>query len=361
MVKSECPASSRSRVMSSGTTSNKPTFNRQLLKEKNKRLNAFIHIFKEPRASGSGPLHGLTYAAKDNFCTQGIPTTAGSKILEGWTPPYESTVTQRLHDAGAALVGKTNMDEFAMGTSTENSAFGTVHNPWDLDKVPGVSSGGSAATVAAGLVDFAIGTDTGGSSRQPAALCGVYGFKPTYGRISRYGIIPLGSSLDQAGIFSRDVATISKVLGVVAGLDPLDATSSAKPLELTSGDTKGLKVGLLRDDLAQEGLQSEVGEATLQAAEALRRQGAEIIEVALPALKFSIATYYVILPAEASSNLARYDGIHFNHASGRGKTLLDRYVETRSDLFGDEPKRRILIGTFSLSAGYQEAYYKKAQ
>jgi aspartyl-tRNA(Asn)/glutamyl-tRNA(Gln) amidotransferase subunit A len=340
----------------------------QELNKENKRLNAFITILDEPRGWGEGPLSGLTYAAKDNFLTKGVQTTAGSKILEDWIPPYESEVTSRIEAAGARLVGKTNLDEFAMGSSTENSAYGVVKNPHDEARVPGGSSGGSAAAVAAGLVDFAIGTDTGGSIRQPAAFCGVIGFKPTYGRVSRYGIIPLGSSLDQAGVFAGDVGTVAKVMNVIAGKDEKDATSADREVpDFQSSATqgvRGIKIGFIGGIAETDAgtLQAEINQKLIDARNVLVEAGVERgnMGVKIPHLNLSAAVYYIVLPAEASSNLARYDGIHFA-ASDRGKTLLERYVETRSAGFGVEPKRRISIGTFVLSSGYQEAYYQKAQ
>jgi aspartyl-tRNA(Asn)/glutamyl-tRNA(Gln) amidotransferase subunit A len=334
----------------------------QELNKENKRLNAFITMLDEPRGGGEGPLSGLTYAAKDNFLTKGIQTTAGSKILEGWIPPYESEVTSQIEAAGARLVGKTNLDEFAMGSSTENSAYGVVKNPHDPERVPGGSSGGSAVAVAAGLVDFAIGTDTGGSIRQPAAFCGVIGFKPTYGRVSRYGIIPLGSSLDQAGVFAQDASTVARVMNVIAGKDEQDATSADREVpDFTAIEqgSSGTRIGII-PEMSEGELQPEIAQALAGAIEGLVEKGFNASEVSLPHLASSVAVYYIVLPAEASSNLARYDGIHFA-ASDRGKTLLERYVETRSAGFGVEPKRRISIGTFVLSSGYQEAYYRRAQ
>jgi aspartyl-tRNA(Asn)/glutamyl-tRNA(Gln) amidotransferase subunit A len=327
---------------------------------RNKELNAFITILDKPRGGGDGPLSGLKYAAKDNFCTVGIQTTAASKILEGWLPPYESTVTEKLEAAGATLVGKTNLDEFAMGASTENSAYGVVKNPHDPTRVAGGSSGGSAAAVAAGLVDFATGTDTGGSIRQPSAFCGCIGLKPTYGRVSRYGIIPLGSSLDQAGVFARDVETVARVLQVIAGKDELDATSQDIPVpdyvSALSKGSDGLKVGVPREVFENIEIQPEIADAMKRAREILG--GAE--DLSLPHLPYSVPVYYIVLPAEASSNLARYEGVHFGPRAEAGN-LKQLYIDTRSKLFGDEPKRRIAIGSFVLSAGYQEAYYQKAQ
>ncbi len=302
-------------------------------------------------------------AVKDIFCTEGVPTTAGSRILEGYRPPYTATAVRKLIEAGAPVLGKTNMDEFAMGSSNENSAYGPVLNPWDRERVPGGSSGGSAAVVAGGLAPWAIGTDTGGSIRQPAAFCGIVGLKPTYGAISRYGMIAFASSLDQCGPLTRTVSDAALLLGILQGHDPCDSTS----VGLEGGvslpdreDLKGLRFGVPRE-LARYEFDSgvrEVFERTLEKIEAL---GGELAEVALPNAEHGISAYYVIAPAEASSNLARYDGVRYGMRSGGDGDLLEMYETTRSEGFGAEVKRRIMLGTYALSSGYYEAYYGQAQ
>ena len=302
-------------------------------------------------------------AVKDIFCTEGVPTTAASRILEGYRPPYTATAVRRLLDAGAPILGKTNMDEFAMGSSNENSAFGPVLNPWDRGRVPGGSSGGSAAAVAGGLAPWAIGTDTGGSIRQPAALCGIVGLKPTYGAISRYGMIAFASSLDQCGPLTRDVRDAALLLGLLQGRDPMDSTSVGLPetprlpeREDLSGLRFGVPEQLARDDL-EPGVR-EVFEATLARIEAL---GGEVAAVSLPSAELGISAYYVLAPAEASSNLARYDGVRYGRRGGGDGDLLEMYETTRAEGFGDEVKRRIMLGTYALSSGYYEAYYGQAQ
>jgi aspartyl-tRNA(Asn)/glutamyl-tRNA(Gln) amidotransferase subunit A len=311
-----------------------------------------------------GPLAGVPVAIKDNLCTKGITTTCSSRMLEHFVPPYESTVTQRLWDAGAVLVGKTNLDEFAMGSSTETSAFGTTSNPWDVGRVPGGSSGGSAAAVAAGQCLVALGSDTGGSIRQPASFCGVVGLKPTYGRVSRWGLVAFASSLDQVGPFSRTVADGAAVLQVIAGHDPRDATSLDVPVpNYLSGlekPIKGLRVGILKEAFA-EGLNPEVKASVEAAAQLLEGLSCELVEVSCPQFKAGIATYYVIAPSEASANLARYDGVKYGHRSGEAESLSTMTALSRAEGFGPEVQRRILIGTYALSAGYVEAFYKKAQ
>ncbi len=312
---------------------------------------------------GEGPLSGVPVAVKDIFCTEGTPTTAGSKILQGYVPPYTAHAVERLDAAGARVLGKTNMDEFAMGSSNENSAYGPVLNPWDRGRVPGGSSGGSAAAVAGGLAPCAIGTDTGGSIRQPASLCGIVGLKPTYGAISRYGMIAFASSLDQCGPLTRDVTDAALLLGAMEGRDPCDSTSVgieggiAAP---TATDLKGLRFGVpaeLASDAIEAGVR-EVFEATLARIEEL---GGEIAEVALPSAEHGISAYYVIAPAEASSNLARYDGVRYGMRAGGDGDLAEMYETTRTDGFGPEVKRRILLGTYALSSGYYDAYYGQAQ
>jgi aspartyl-tRNA(Asn)/glutamyl-tRNA(Gln) amidotransferase subunit A len=302
-------------------------------------------------------------AVKDIFCTEGVPTTAGSRILEGYRPPYTATAVRRLLEAGAPILGKTNMDEFAMGSSNENSAYGPVLNPWDPTRVPGGSSGGSAAAVAGGLAPWAIGTDTGGSIRQPAALCGIVGLKPTYGAISRYGMIAFASSLDQCGPLTRDVSDAALLLAILQGHDPCDSTSVGLPEGVRlpdREDLKGLRFGVpgeLARDTFDAGVR-EVFEATLARIESL---GGEIAEVALPSAEHGISAYYVLAPAEASSNLARYDGVRYGMRSDGAGDLLEMYEATRADGFGAEVKRRIMLGTYALSSGYYEAYYGQAQ
>jgi len=311
-----------------------------------------------------GPLAGVPVALKDNLCTAGVVTTCASRLLEGWVPPYDATVVGRLRAAGALLVGKTNLDEFAMGSSTENSAFGPTRNPHDLDRVPGGSSGGSAAAVAAGFAALALGSDTGGSIRQPAALCGVVGAKPTYGLVSRYGLVAFASSLDQVGPFARSVADAALLLDVIAGADPADSTCLPGPApraaaELDRG-VEGLRVGVVRELAGAEGLSAEVVTRTGEAADALARAGAEVEEVSVPAAIFGLSAYYLIAPAEASSNLARYDGVRYGRREAGGD-VTEMYLATRSAGFGPEVKRRIMLGTYALSAGYYDAYYARAQ
>ncbi|QEY31493.1 Asp-tRNA(Asn)/Glu-tRNA(Gln) amidotransferase subunit GatA [Synechococcus sp. RSCCF101] len=319
------------------------------------------------RARGESlpPLAGLPIAIKDNLCTRGIRTTCSSRMLEHFVPPYESTVTQRLWDAGAVLIGKTNLDEFAMGSSTETSAFGASSNPWDLGRVPGGSSGGSAAAVAAGSCVAALGSDTGGSIRQPAAFCGVVGLKPTYGRVSRWGLVAFASSLDQVGPMTTSVADTAEVLQVIAGHDPRDATSLDVPVpDYRSGleaPVKGLRVGLIRECFEQEGLSPEVADSVRAAAAQLERLGCELVEVSCPRFTAGIATYYVIAPSEASANLARYDGVKYGYRAADCDNLAAMTARSRAEGFGEEVQRRILIGTYALSAGYVDAFYKKAQ
>ncbi len=320
----------------------------------------------ERRAKGAalGPLDGVPVALKDIFCQRGVETTCASKILKGYVPPYDATVVARLREAGAVLLGKVNMDEFAMGSSTENSAFGNVHNPWDLSRTPGGSSGGSAACVAAREAFGSLGTDTGGSIRQPASLCGVAGIKPTYGRVSRYGVVAYASSLDQVGPLARTVGDCAAVLQVIAGHDPKDSTSAPNPVPDYLADlgrgVKGMTLGLPKEYFVA-GTDPEVEAAVRAAARELEKQGATLVEVSLPHTKYAVATYYLIATAEASSNLARYDGVKYGHRAKDTKGLLEMYQATREEGFGKEVKARIMLGTYALSAGYYDAYYVKAQ
>ena len=311
-----------------------------------------------------GPLDGVPIAYKDVLCTEGIVTTCGSKILERFVPPYDATAVARLGAAGAVMLGKTNMDEFAMGSSTEHSAFRPTRNPWDLERVPGGSSGGSAAAVGAELAAAALGTDTGGSVRQPAAFCGVVGLKPTYGRISRYGLIAFASSLDHIGPLTRDVHDAALLLHAVAGVDPHDSTSVDEPVPdypaLLEGGVRGLRLGVPREYFGG-GLDVEVESAVRAAIARLADLGATIEEVSLPNTDYGLAVYYIVAPAEASSNLARYDGVKYGLRASGGKDLIDMESRTRAAGFGAEVKRRIMLGTYALSAGYYDAYYGRAQ
>jgi aspartyl-tRNA(Asn)/glutamyl-tRNA(Gln) amidotransferase subunit A len=311
-----------------------------------------------------GPLAGVPVALKDNMTTRGIATTCSSKILEGWRPPYDATVVTRLVEAGAVIVGKTNLDEFAMGSSTENSAFGPTRNPHDTSRVPGGSSGGSAAAVAAGFAPVALGSDTGGSIRQPAALCGVVGVKPTYGVVSRYGLIAFASSLDQIGPFTATVADSAAVLEVIAGHDAMDTTSIPEPAPSLSSvlqqGVDGLRVGVITEFLEADGLAPDVAARVRQAADALSAAGAKVGEASVPSTIYGLSAYYLIAPAEASSNLARYDGVRYGLRVD-APTTAEMNTKTRTAGFGAEVKRRIMLGTYALSAGYYDAYYGKAQ
>jgi aspartyl-tRNA(Asn)/glutamyl-tRNA(Gln) amidotransferase subunit A len=311
-----------------------------------------------------GLLAGIPTGIKDNLCTKGIPTTCGSYILKNFVPPYESTVTQKLAAAGAVMVGKTNLDEFAMGSSTENSAYQVTANPWDITRVPGGSSGGSAAAVAANECVVALGSDTGGSIRQPASFCGVVGLKPTYGLVSRFGLVAYASSLDQIGPFGRTVEDAAILLGAIAGHDPKDSTSLKVEIpDYTTcliPDLKGKKVGVITETFG-EGLDSVVAEAVQKAIQQLKDLGAEVQEISCPRFRYGLPTYYVIAPSEASANLARYDGVKYGFRSEGSESLLSMYTQTRAQGFGAEVKRRIMIGTYALSAGYYDAYYLKAQ
>ncbi len=308
---------------------------------------------------------GVPIGYKDIFVTRGVPTTCGSRILEGWVPPFDATVVERCSRAGLPILGKLNMDEFAMGSSTENSAFGPSKNPWNLKTVPGGSSGASAALVAAGGAPWAWGTETGGSVRQPASLCGVVGVKPTYGLVSRYGMIAFASSLDQAGPLSRTVKDSAALLTIAAGHDPLDSTSipQAAPdyLEGIDRGIAGMRIGIVKEIESGDGMQAGVGERVQEAYQRLEKLGASIEEVSLPSFEYGISAYYLIAPAEASSNLARYDGVRYGLRSSDGSDVGAMMARTRAEGFGDEVKRRIMLGTYALSAGYYDAYYGKAQ
>ncbi|OEF97034.1 Asp-tRNA(Asn)/Glu-tRNA(Gln) amidotransferase subunit GatA [Desulfuribacillus alkaliarsenatis] len=350
------------------------------IEETDNKVNAFVTLNKEnaPRRADQLEqeiaditdvddlpiLAGIPGGIKDNICTQGMPTTCSSKILSGYKSPYSATVMKRLHAAGAVPVGKLNMDEFAMGSSTENSSVQLTKNPWNLNYVPGGSSGGSAASVAAGQVVFSLGSDTGGSIRQPAAYCGVVGLKPTYGLVSRYGLVAYASSLDQIGPITRNVEDTADVLQAIAGYDEMDSTSANVPItnyrEALTGDIKGLKIAIAQEYMG-EGIDSQVREVIEQAVKQLVSLGAEVEYVSLPHTEYALPCYYLLASAEASSNLARYDGVKYGIRAEGVKDLLDMYKKTRSEGFGDEVKRRIMLGTYALSSGYYDAYYLKAQ
>lgn len=343
--------------------------------QRDSSLHAFLNVVGEralekaadaDRALANGedrPLLGIPLAIKDVLSTQGIETTCGSKILKDYVPVFSATCVRKLEDAGAILLGKTNLDEFAMGSSTENSAYGASRNPWDIERVPGGSSGGSAVAVSAHMALGAVGTDTGGSIRLPAAYCGIVGMKPSYGRVSRYGLVAFGSSLDCPGPMARTVEDAARLLGVMAGYDPLDSTSMDAPVPdytaALTGDVKGLKIGLPREYFV-DGMQAEVAASVRAAVQQLADLGAEIVEISLPYTDYAIPVYYIIAPAEASANLARFDGIRFGPRIERGN-MWDTYRATRGEGFGAEVKRRIMLGTYALSAGYYDAYYGKAQ
>ncbi|WP_421853061.1 Asp-tRNA(Asn)/Glu-tRNA(Gln) amidotransferase subunit GatA [Marinomonas sp.] len=340
------------------------------------QLNSFITV-SEQRAleqaaaadallqSGKGTsLTGIPVAHKDLFCTEGTLTTCGSKMLNNFIPPYESTVTSRIQQAGAVMLGKTNMDEFAMGSSNENSFYGAVKNPWNLDMVPGGSSGGSAAAVAAGLAVAATGTDTGGSIRQPASFCGITGLKPTYGRVSRFGMIAYASSLDQGGPMAKSAEDCAHLMQAMAGFDEKDSTSAETPTEdylaNLNAPLTGLKIGLPKEYFG-DGLNSQVADVIMAAVKEFEKLGATVKEISLPNLQLSIPSYYVIAPSEASSNLSRFDGVRFGHRCNDPKDLLDMYTRSRAEGFGTEVQKRIMVGTYALSEGYYDAYYLKAQ
>ncbi|MCH7495100.1 MAG: Asp-tRNA(Asn)/Glu-tRNA(Gln) amidotransferase subunit GatA [Candidatus Marinimicrobia bacterium] len=338
-------------------------------------LNIFISLDREAirksaeeisakmQKGDTGPLSGKTVAIKDAICTKNIPTTCGSQILKNFVPPYDATVVEKIKSSGGLIFGKTNMDEFAMGSSTENSSFGPVKNPHNKAKVPGGSSGGSTSAVAAGIVDMALGSDTGGSIRLPASFCGVVGMKPTYGRVSRYGLVAFASSLDQIGPIASNVRDCAELLTVISGSDECDSTSSDKPVDdyasLLESDVKGLKIGL-PEEYYGEGCDPEVLESVMDVVNKLKSLGASVQDVSLPHTGYAIAAYYIIATAEASSNLERYDGMRYG-IRGEGNDLSEVYESSRSMGFGDEVKRRIMLGTYVLSAGYYDAYYKKAQ
>ncbi len=353
------------------------------IEDHNPALNAFLTVTGEwalelarqadarMQSGGASPLTGVPLAIKDVICVQGVPATAGSLILKGYRPPYHATVIEKLLAAGVVILGKTNTDEFAMGSSTENSAYGVTHNPWDPTRVPGGSSGGSAAAVAAGLAFGALGSDTGGSVRQPAALCGVVGVKPSYGRVSRHGLIAFASSLDQIGVFARTAEDAALLLGAIAGHDPRDGTSMPTPVpdyaaQLQSGDSlvagqslRGLRVGLPKEYFVS-GVEADVNTAVSAAVKVLEGLGAQVREVSLPHTEQALSAYYIIAPAEASANLARFDGVRYG-ARAHASTLWDEYRQTRGAGFGAEVKRRIMLGTYALSTGYYDAYYLQAQ
>jgi aspartyl-tRNA(Asn)/glutamyl-tRNA(Gln) amidotransferase subunit A len=348
----------------------------QVIRRRDPQVRAFLRVDeaaaldqaravdgKRRRGEPLGPLAGVPVAVKDVLCTHGQPTTCGSKILEHFVPPYDAHVITRLKQADAVLLGKTNLDEFAMGSSTENSAYQVTRNPWDLGHIPGGSSGGSAAAVASCQAPLALGTDTGGSVRQPAGLCGVVGLKPTYGRVSRFGLIAYASSLDQVGPFAHDVADAALLLEVIAGHDPRDSTSVEVPVppysQTVEQPVRPLTIGVAREYFG-EGLDPEVEQAVRAALRVYERLGATVTDLSLPHSRYAIAAYYLVATAEASSNLARYDGVHYGHRADTYDNLIDMYCRSRGEGFGKEVKRRIMLGTYALSSGYKDAYYLKA-
>jgi aspartyl-tRNA(Asn)/glutamyl-tRNA(Gln) amidotransferase subunit A len=364
--------------MASGAQRCTDTTSRSLaLIEKNDgAIHSFLYINREqalrraetldrlpPEEKRRLPLFGIPMAVKDNICTLGMPTTCASKMLEGFMPPYDATVVEALQAAGTVIIGKTNMDEFAMGSSTENSAFGPTYNPNDRERIPGGSSGGSVAAVTAGFVPGALGSDTGGSIRQPASHCGVVGLKPTYGRVSRYGLVAFASSLDQIGPIASDVRDIGRLLEVISLADERDSTNARKQFcddpSMYDGKLATLRIGLPREYFG-EGLSDGVRRAVMELIDKLKSSGATTVEVSLPNVNYAVATYYIICTAEASSNLARYDGVKYGHRAGDPTSLGDLYTETREEGFGAEVKRRIMLGTYVLSSGYYDAYYLKA-
>jgi len=347
-----------------------------LIAQRDGSIGAFLHVDREDalnqaaaidarrsRGEALGPLAGIPIAIKDVLCQTGQPTTCASRMLKSFVPPYDAHAITKLKHAGAVLLGRTNMDEFAMGSSCENSAYKVTRNPWNIDRTPGGSSGGSAAAVAGGMTPLSLGTDTGGSIRQPASYCGVVGMKPTYGRVSRYGLVAYASSLDQIGPFAPDVFGAAALLEAIEGHDPRDSTSVNRPAE---GYTKmleqplaGLRVGVVREHFV-EGLDADVAGAVRQAIDVYKSLGATVVDISLPHSKYCIAAYYLIASCEASSNLARYDGVHYGHRAATFDGMIDMYAASRGEGFGDEVKRRIMLGTFALSSGYYEAYYLKA-
>jgi aspartyl-tRNA(Asn)/glutamyl-tRNA(Gln) amidotransferase subunit A len=346
------------------------------IRQRDSKIKAFLHVdeqsalaqakaadAKRKQGAPLGSLGGLPVAVKDVLCVQGQPTTCGSKILKNFIPPYDAHVISRLKQADAVLLGKTNMDEFAMGSSTENSAYQVTRNPWDVERIPGGSSGGSAAAVAAGEAPVALGTDTGGSIRQPAALCGVVGIKPTYGRVSRFGLVAFGSSLDQVGVFARNAADAALLLEVIAGHDARDSTSVDKAVPGYSKSldepVRPLTIGVAKEHFGA-GLNAEVEQAVRAALRVYEKLGATIREISLPHSQHAIAVYYLVATAEASSNLARYDGVHYGYRAQKFNDLIDKYARSRGEAFGAEVKRRIMLGTYALSSGYKDAYYDKA-
>lgn len=347
------------------------------IKDIDQNLNTYVTVLSDKASESAkkaedeissgnykGPLHGIPLGLKDIFITKDITTTCGSKMLENFIPPYNATVTEKLLNSGAVILGKNNMDEFAMGSSTETSYFGPTKNPWDTERVPGGSSGGSASATAASLCLGSVGTDTGGSIRQPAALCGVVGMKPTYGRVSRYGMIAFASSLDQAGPITRTVEDTAMILNAIAGPDPRDSTCLNVEVpdytQSLKNDLNGLKIGVPKEYFV-EGMDKDVEEASRSAISEMENLGAEIVEISLPHTEYAVLTYYIIAPSEASSNLARYDGVKYGFRAEGAETLRDLYLKTRAQGFGEEVKRRIMLGTYALSSGYYDAYYLKAQ
>jgi aspartyl-tRNA(Asn)/glutamyl-tRNA(Gln) amidotransferase subunit A len=373
----QSPALDIAREVRAGSVSAAEIVERYLgaIDEVDGELHAFVTVLHDPARRESaavdqkvaagidpGPLAGVPVALKDNLCTRGVPTTCSSRILDGWCPPYDATVVQRLRAAGAIVIGKTNLDEFAMGSSTENSAFGATHNPYDPDRVPGGSSGGSAAAVAAGLAPLALGSDTGGSIRQPAALCGVVGMKPTYGTVSRYGLVAFASSLDQIGPLTTTVTESAVLFDVIGGQDPLDSTCLERPVPRTvsalADGVEGLRVGLVAELV--DGVDAAVDARVREAAEALARAGARVEDCSIPEFRHGLPAYYIVAPAEASSNLSRYDGVRYGLRVD-APTAEFMNAATRAAGFGPEVKRRIMLGTYALSAGYYDAYYGQAQ
>jgi aspartyl-tRNA(Asn)/glutamyl-tRNA(Gln) amidotransferase subunit A len=366
----------RQELASGATTCEKITESYLKEIERKKHLNAFLSVFssqalerarsidRKLKDGSAGPLAGMVLAVKDVICIKDTNVTCGSRILKEFISPYDATVVKRLTDADAIMIGKTNMDEFAMGSSNENSAFGPVRNPVDETRVPGGSSGGSAVAVASGMATTALGSDTGGSVRQPAAFCGIVGLKPTYGRVSRYGLVAFASSFDQIGTFGTTVRDVASVLKIIAGYDPCDSTSANVPVpDYTTqlpDDVKGLRIGLPKEYYT-DALDEEIKNAIMQNVDLLKQHGAMVKEISLPHTKYTIATYYILTTAEASSNLARYDGARYGTRADHVKDIFEMYTRSRSQGFGDEVKRRIMLGTYVLSAGYYEAYYRKGQ